>query len=369
MKCFLITFMLLFSIQSFSQDIVKSQDGKKEYHTGYLGDSGEHGQLYFTPAKKKGFVAPASLDLRTSGLVSKIKDQGQCGSCWSFAITKALESAMLKAGKSELDLSEQQLVACETKAAGCNGGYMESAYYAVNPGLTSESNWPYTATDSPCKNPLPSIAAKGVNWAFIGSSSRAPTVDELKEAIATYGVIFVTVSAGGNDWGGSVTHMTGCLNAQVNHMVTLVGYNEKNEFIIGNSWGTSWGEKGYAYAKQGCNKLASTVRSAAFITVDGNVPPTPPPGPTPPPTPPGPGPAPIRLPSIIWANPGTQIPIGVLGQSRTTYQWSRDGKVVGTTPLLWSTMNKDTVYTLRATNINGVTESSLEIKMNQVGKK
>jgi C1A family cysteine protease len=91
-----------------------------------------------------------SIDWRSSGKVQKIKDQGQCGSCWSFSTTGALEGAYaIKTGNLE-SFSEQQLVDCDTlsnggRDHGCNGGLMDGAFqYAINNGMCSEETKPRT---------------------------------------------------------------------------------------------------------------------------------------------------------------------------------------------------------------------------------
>lgn len=328
--------------ESTIQQVVKSDRGGF-YHTGYLGHNRKTGNLHFQ-LKPSATELPASYDLRTLGLVSKIKNQGGCGSCWSFAITKATESARLKAGLTEQDLSEQQQVSCDRNAAGCGGGNMDNADYEVGTGLALESDYPYTASNSRCRSPLPTIASKLKSWAYVGGGNRKPTVDELKQAIYQYGTIFVTVAAGGSDWGGSRVHMTGCSNRGTNHMVTLVGWNEQNEFIIGNSWGSDWGESGFAYAKQGCDNLANDSDGAAFVVYEG-----------------GPAPVPphIRLPIEIDLQLGTEVMLGVRAESGVTYHWS-NGE---TGAMIYVKPTTSTTYTLTATNSAGVAESSVNVKV------
>ncbi len=347
MKRILILISMFFSFNAvFADELIQSDISNRQYRTGYLGHNKQHGQLYFS--LKTAATMPDSLDLRTTGAVSKIKDQGGCGSCWAFAVTKALESARLKAGLDELDLSEQQVVSCDRNAAGCGGGNMDDADYLLSPGLTLESNYRYTASNSRCKSPLPAIADKAKSWAYIGAAGRKPTVDELKAALNTYGVIFVTVAAGGSDWGGSRVHMTSCGNRGTNHMVTLVGYNAQNEFIIGNSWGSDWAENGFAYAKAGCNMLAGESEGAAFVVYEG-----------------GPAPVPphIRLPAEVSIYAGSSIPIGVHPENGTTYKWYVGTDVVGVESILWISPAADTVYKLVATNSAGTAESSVNVKV------
>jgi C1A family cysteine protease len=103
---------------------------------------------------------------------------------------------------------------------------------------------------------------------MIGEEKRAPSVDELRQAIVNYGVIAVTVAAGGSFSPDNEGRIASCGSRGLNHMVTLAGYrpapNGGYEFLIANSWGEDWGDGGFAWSKQGCNQLASVAGDAAL---------------------------------------------------------------------------------------------------------
>lgn len=347
MRFVLHVLLCLFSLEALGAETVRSdvQAGKR-YHTGFLGKRRDTGVLNFTPATLTGY--PTKLDLRELGQVSKIKNQGSCGSCWSFAITKSLESARIKAGLPEIDLGEQEQVSCDRNAYGCGGGFMDNADYIVKRGLPLESDYPYKGTTGRCKSPLPPVADKAVSWSYIGSSSKGPTVDELKAALNIYGVIYVTVAAGGTDWGGSRVHMSGCGSRSINHMVTLVGYTEQDEFIIGNSWGQDWAEDGFAYSKQGCNMLAKGAQSAAFVVYEGGPLPVPPH---------------VRLPAEISVALGTEVLLGVRPEAGVSYEWFSGEQRLGQESSLWVKPEVDTVYRLVGSSRAGVAESSVLVKV------
>lgn len=208
---------------------------------------------------------PQSFDWRGSGYLVPIKNQGSCGSCWSFAITKSLEiSEVVYGNRDKQDLSEQHMVSCERSAYGCGGGFMESAIFAVKTGLTAEENFAYRASNVSCKQNLP-IAAKAISYTLLGSANKKPDVGAIKSAILRYGSVFVTVAAGGSGWNSSGDSVTGCRNRGTNHMVNLVGWTANNEWIMANSWGTSWKNNGYAKIPFGCDRIAD---EAGFIEVE-----------------------------------------------------------------------------------------------------
>lgn len=314
-----------------------------EHGLGFLGHRTKHGVLYWSP--KSLAAAPASYDLRALGYVSSIKNQGSCGSCWSFSITKALESALLRAGRGTFDLAEQEMVSCDDHAYGCGGGFMDDMDYVVKHGLPTEADYPYTASNSRCKTGKP-VAAKGVRWGYVGAQGKEPTMDEIKAALVEYGVLSVTVAAGGSDWSGG-GDMKGCRNRGVNHMVDLAGWREDGKLIVANSWGKSWGDEGFGYAKQGCDELASGPESVSFVVVDGGPAPTPPH---------------VRLPAEIDVLPGTEVMVGVRPETGVTYAWYADGeKLPDTESMIYVSPEKDTVYKIVATTAAGTAESSVNV--------
>lgn len=215
---------------------------------------------------------PASVDWRAKGAVTGVKDQGQCGSCWAFSTTGALEGRdFIKTGELK-SFSEQQLVDCSKDNGGCNGGDMGLAmdYASKNP-LEVEANYPYKGANGDCQY----AAAKGES-SNEGHKNVAPNnKDQLKAAIAK-GPVSVAIEADTmvfQFYQGGVLNNSGC-GTNLDHGVLAVGYGSENGqdyYIVKNSWGPNWGEQGYIRlaAVDGAG-ICGIQMAAVFPTVQGN---------------------------------------------------------------------------------------------------
>jgi len=190
----------------------------------------------------------ASVDWRAKGAVTPIKDQGQCGSCWAFSTTGSTEGAVQIASGQLLSLSEQQLVDCSAAEGnqGCNGGLMDQAFQFIidNKGITSESQYPYTAEDGTCNTDVTAVATI-TGFTDVQSGSEA----ELMKAV-NVGPVSVVIEADQacfQFYTGGVLSDPSC-GTQLDHGVLAVGYNSGGAapyWIVKNSWGVSWGLSGY----------------------------------------------------------------------------------------------------------------------------
>jgi len=190
---------------------------------------------------------PTSVDWRSKGAVTKVKDQGQCGSCWTFATTGALEGWYQINHNTLLSFSEQQIVDCDKNDDGCDGGDpVEALTYTSDNGVELEATYPYTAEDGSCRfKKAVAVKTNGGSKLVTAQSGvalkTALTVQPVSVAIEADEDVFQLYSSG--------VIKSGC-GTNLDHAVLAVGYTtvgSDEAFIVKNSWGTSWGQEGYVY--------------------------------------------------------------------------------------------------------------------------
>lgn len=192
---------------------------------------------------------PPSMDWRTEGAVTGIKDQGQCGCCWAFSAIGATEGIIMIKQGNLTPLSEQQLVDCVTggNTHGCNGGFMDDAfqYMIQNGGVASENSYPYKQVDGMCNMAASSVATIA-GYVDVPANSESA----LLAAVASQPVS-VAIDGASRDfkfYSGGV--FTGQCGTDLDHAVTAIGYGTETDgtkyWLVKNSWGETWGEGGYA---------------------------------------------------------------------------------------------------------------------------
>jgi cathepsin L len=192
--------------------------------------------------------APTTVDWRTKGAVTPVKNQQQCGSCWAFSTTGSLEGLHAISTGSLLSFSEQQLVDCSDSYGnqGCNGGLMDDAFeYVAAKGVELESTYPYTAEDGSCAYKSASTVFKNAGHTDVPANNN----NALAVAVASHPVS-IGIEADSSAfqlYNGGVFNDASC-GTTIDHGVLIVGYgtaSSQDYWIVKNSWGASWGESGY----------------------------------------------------------------------------------------------------------------------------
>ena len=213
-------------------------------------------------------VVPDAVDWRDEGMCSAVKNQQNCGSCWSFSTVAAYESFAMIAGLGEQDLSEEYVLECTSVHAGaalhessCAGGYVSDALQmAIQYGLPLETTFPYISnnyggstvgfetTPGICDwSDTSAWVKENINGAYYSFYDIDDATMKLHVAYAPV-VALINADAGFMSLGSGV--YSGCPDyatskAAINHAVVVVGYTENGDWIVKNSWGTSWGDNGY----------------------------------------------------------------------------------------------------------------------------
>jgi len=207
-------------------------------------------------------TVPESIDWVKNGAVTPVKNQGQCGSCWSFSTTGALEGAYyIKNGVLD-SFSEQQLVDCDTrknggKDMGCNGGLMDNAFSWIekNGGLCTEEDYAYTSgttkTAGTCDTSCTVVSGSEI---ISYTDVKANSDNDMMSALAQQPVS-IAIQADQKDFQLYKSGVfTGSCGTKLDHGVLVVGYGSldgEDYYRVKNSWGTTWGDNGYIYLGRG----------------------------------------------------------------------------------------------------------------------
>ncbi|XP_064455230.1 procathepsin L-like isoform X3 [Ornithodoros turicata] len=224
----------------------------------------------FTP--REGVLPPIAdqMDWRTNnGYVGHVYDQGRCGACWAFSVVGTLESQYYLYTQQKVNLSQQNLIDCDTSSFGCDGGYpyMGFQYIRDNGGINTFESYPYEARDNVCrfKNDDPdNVPVSAISRIKEGSEF------DLRNAVATVGPVSVLIQS--RDWKFSayrdgVYDNPNCGDTYLNHAVVVVGYGTENGtdyWIIKNSWSDRWGQNGFGKMARNRGNQCGIASSALY---------------------------------------------------------------------------------------------------------
>lgn len=216
------------------------------------------------PSRKNDYAAqlsdsaiPDAVDWRNHGAVTPVKNQGQCGSCWSFSTTGALEGAYAIKHGNLVSFSEQELVSCDTTDNGCNGGLMDNAFnwIRLHQGLCSESSYPYVSGDTTSTDAL-----KCMKTCDVVEGSQVKDVVDVPQDEDSFARALsnqpVSIAIEADKLGFQLYHSgiySGNCGTNLDHGVLAVGYGD-GYWLVKNSWGESWGDSGYIKIARGNGK-------------------------------------------------------------------------------------------------------------------
>jgi len=228
----------------------------------FVNDDTEKAEVHSAPALRAGLAD--AIDWTTLGAVTPVKDQGQCGSCWSFSATGAIEGANQIKSKTLVSFSEQHLVDCDNLQHhfgtdhGCSGGLMDHAFKWIknNDGICEESAYPYisgtTKTEGTCDETKCTKHAGSIPSSFKDVEKNS---DSAMMSALNIGPVAIAIQADEKDFqmysGGVLTAPCG---TSLDHGVLAVGYGtlDGTDFYkVKNSWGPNWGVGGYILLARG----------------------------------------------------------------------------------------------------------------------
>lgn len=269
-----------------------SNDEFSEKYKGYLGYLSNNYLYKFNKDRElhhftlSGNNTYKTIDWRAENLVTDIKDQQDCGSCWAFSAVATMEGAWAKKHGTLISLSEQELVDCVSDCYGCDGGWPALAIeFIINGskpnnsfilpnhntsnyshGVEFEGSYPYLGTDNDCSYNSSLVAANFSNLVEIPTDS----VAHLYDALLSVGPISVAIDAELDlqHYQSGIFESNTCSNTTLDHAVTAIGYGisslGKKYYIIKNSWGTEWGMDGYVYFSADIPNMCGIAHDACY---------------------------------------------------------------------------------------------------------
>uniref|UniRef100_A0A146LJL8 Cathepsin L n=2 Tax=Lygus hesperus TaxID=30085 RepID=A0A146LJL8_LYGHE len=263
-----------FAAQYFGYNSSTSREDSKSSNSSLDSSDYDYDNYHeFTPDLE----VPTSVDWRKAHVVTRVKDQGRCGSCWAFSAIGAIEGLAAITHKKLIELSVQQLVDCvyPPGRSGCRGGRMIDAFkYIIEAGgISSEAHYPYisgeTGTSAKCKFNKKDFKVKLKGYHIIPADENS-----LRDAVAAIGPISVAINGYGiMDYSQGIYDNPNCDGQRLNHAMLLIGYGIEKDipyWLVKNSWGAQWGEKGYIRMRRNRNNLCGIASAASHPEIQQN---------------------------------------------------------------------------------------------------
>jgi C1A family cysteine protease len=197
-------------------------------------------------------IPAKAVDWVAKGMTTPVKNQLQCGSCWTFSATETIESANLIKGKITRNtwLAPQEIVDCDTEGSGCGGGWPSQAmeFIIAQGGQDTESSYPYTGQDGTCASSSGTIGAKISSVVSVAQNEQ--TMYDLLSAKMPLSIC--ADAEPWQDYSGGILTANQC-TTNIDHAIQLTGYSpsQGGYWIVRNSWGANWGEQGFIYLQYG----------------------------------------------------------------------------------------------------------------------
>ncbi|KAK2843697.1 hypothetical protein Q7C36_011912 [Tachysurus vachellii] len=253
---------------------MQANQGIKSFRLGmtYFADMQGH-RLAGPTFLRGGAVLPKTVDWIKEGYVTEVKDQQECGSSWAFSATGSLEGQTRKKTGKLVSLRKQQLVDCSWKYGnfGCMGGLMNTAfeYIKENNRIYTEESYPYEGKDDNCRFNSGTVGATCNGYVNINSGDEKA----LQEAVAFIGPISVAIDAAHISfqlYKSGIYDEPDCSSTELDHGVLAVGYGRKQKkdyWLVKNSWGLDWGDKGYIKMSRNKNNQCGIATNASYPLV------------------------------------------------------------------------------------------------------
>ena len=210
------------------------------------------------PVSQKFACAAIAASCNYQALMTPVRNQGRCASCWVFATLGAWEGTYALRHGVQIDASEQQMLSCTGRKNTCAGGFWGDALALMTASpIGPEAAQPYLGKSGKCR-PNPASPYKVAAWGFISVAATPPPVAAIKQALVQHGPVIAGVSAtpAFEAYTGGVFKEVGA--APIDHAVVIVGWDDQRQaWRVRNSRGTAWGEAGYAWVAYGSNNLGA----------------------------------------------------------------------------------------------------------------